>query len=48
MCAIRNIIKDNRVVFGGGAAEIACSLAISKEADKVSFHFSFIHSFSFL
>jgi len=36
MCAIRNMIKDNRVVYGGGAAEIACSLAISQEADKVS------------
>ena len=36
MCAVRNMIKDNRVVYGGGAAEIACSLAISQEADKVS------------
>jgi len=36
MCAIRNMVKDNRVVYGGGATEIACSLAISKEADRVS------------
>jgi len=36
MCAIRNMVRDNRVVYGGGATEIACSLAISKEADKVS------------
>lgn len=31
---MRNLIKDNRVVYGGGAAEISCSLAVSKEADK--------------
>ena len=35
LCVIRNLIKDNRIVYGGGAAEIACSLAVSKEADKV-------------
>ena len=27
MCVVRNLIKDNRIVFGGGSAEIACSLA---------------------
>ena len=26
-------MKDNRIVYGGGAAEVACSLAISKAAD---------------
>ncbi len=36
MCAVRNLIRDNRVVFGGGAAEVACSLAISKKAEKIS------------
>jgi T-complex protein 1 subunit epsilon len=35
MCVVRNLIKDNRVVYGGGAAEIACSLAVSKYADTV-------------
>lgn len=34
LCVVRNLIKDNRVVYGGGAAEISCSLAVSKEADK--------------
>ncbi|XP_059132413.1 T-complex protein 1 subunit epsilon [Peromyscus eremicus] len=34
LCVIRNLIRDNRVVYGGGAAEIACALAVSKEADK--------------
>ncbi|KAJ1447614.1 chaperonin Cpn60/TCP-1 family [Pelagophyceae sp. CCMP2097] len=33
MCVVRNLIKDNRIVYGGGAAEIACSLAISAAAD---------------
>lgn len=34
LCVVRNLIKDNRIVYGGGAAEISCSLAVSKEADK--------------
>jgi T-complex protein 1 subunit epsilon len=36
MCAVRNLIRDNRVVYGGGAAEISCSLAVSKVADEIS------------
>ena len=36
MCVVRNLIKDNRVVYGGGSAEIACSLAVSAFADTVS------------
>lgn len=36
ICAVRNLIRDNRVVYGGGAAEISCSLAVSKAADEVS------------
>ncbi|KAI9263708.1 T-complex protein 1 subunit epsilon [Sporodiniella umbellata] len=36
MCAVRNLVRDNRVVYGGGAAEISCSLAISKVADDIS------------
>ena len=36
LCAVRNLVRDNRVVYGGGAAEIACSLAVSKAADKIS------------
>ena len=34
LCVIRNLIRDNRVVYGGGAAEISCTLAVSQEADK--------------
>jgi T-complex protein 1 subunit epsilon len=36
MCVVRNLIKDNRVVYGGGSAEIACSLAVSRYADTVA------------
>eukprot|EP01120_Amphizonella_sp_Union-15-10_P001605 TRINITY_DN11761_c0_g1_i1.p1 TRINITY_DN11761_c0_g1~~TRINITY_DN11761_c0_g1_i1.p1 ORF type:complete len:535 (+),score=130.19 TRINITY_DN11761_c0_g1_i1:66-1670(+) len=36
LCVVRNLIKDNRIVYGGGATEIACSLAVSKAADKIS------------
>ena len=30
------MVRDNRVVYGGGAAEITCSLAVSKAADEIS------------
>ena len=36
LCAVRNLVRDSRVVYGGGAAEISCALAVSKEADKVN------------
>merc|ERR1712166_1143899 len=32
----RILVKDSRVVYGGGAAEIACGLAVQVEADKVA------------
>lgn len=35
LCAVRNLVRDNRIVYGGGAAEIACSIAVSKEADSI-------------
>lgn len=35
LCVVRNLVKDNRVVYGGGAAEIACSLAVEEAALKV-------------
>merc|ERR1712179_766806 len=34
LCVIRNLVRDNRVVYGGGASEIACALAITEQADK--------------
>jgi T-complex protein 1 subunit epsilon len=30
------LVRDNRIVYGGGAAEITCSLAVSKAAEKVN------------
>lgn len=34
LCVVRNLIRDNRVVYGGGAAEISASVAVATEADK--------------
>jgi len=34
ICVVRNLIRDNRIVYGGGSAEIACSLAVQKAADS--------------
>jgi T-complex protein 1 subunit epsilon len=36
LCVARTLIRDNRVVYGGGAAEMSCSLAIAAAADKIS------------
>merc|ERR1719265_1005527 len=35
MCCVRNLIRDSRVVPGGGASELAAALAVSKAADAV-------------
>ncbi|GMF73248.1 unnamed protein product [Aspergillus oryzae] len=35
LCVVRNLVRDNRVVYGGGAAEIACSIAVEDAAVKV-------------
>lgn len=36
LCVIRNLVRDQRIIYGGGAAELACSLAVSAAADKIS------------
>lgn len=36
MCVVRNLIKDKRIVYGGGSAEISCSVAVSRMADEIS------------
>eukprot|EP00958_Prasinococcus_capsulatus_P016401 scaffold1809_cov386-Prasinococcus_capsulatus_cf.AAC.30 len=36
LCVARNLIRNNRIVYGGGAAEISCALAVEAEADKVT------------
>lgn len=35
ICAVRNLVVDDRVVYGGGAADISCSLAVGKAADEI-------------
>merc|ERR1712203_1191025 len=35
LCVVRNLVRDNRVVYDGGASEISCALAVSKEADNI-------------
>lgn len=34
LCVVRNLVRDSRVVYGGGAAEVTMSIAVSDEADK--------------
>ncbi|KAF2223825.1 chaperonin Cpn60/TCP-1 family [Elsinoe ampelina] len=36
LCVVRNLVKDNRIVYGGGAAEVACSLAVEDAAVKTA------------
>lgn len=36
LCVVRNLVRNNKIVYGGGAAEVSCALAVSEEADKVS------------
>ncbi|KAF9018817.1 chaperonin Cpn60/TCP-1 family [Rhodocollybia butyracea] len=36
ICAVRNLVVDNRVVYGGGAADISCSIAVAKAADEIA------------
>jgi T-complex protein 1 subunit epsilon len=35
VCVVRNMIKNSNVVGGGGATELACSIAVQAEADKI-------------
>ena len=35
LCVARNLIRNNRIVYGGGSAEMACSLAVEEAAKQV-------------
>lgn len=35
ICVVRNMVRNNRVCGGGGATELACSIAVAAEADKI-------------
>ena len=37
LCVVRNMIRDPRIIYGGGAAEISCSLAVAAIADTVKY-----------
>lgn len=44
LCVVRNLVRDNRIVYGGGAVELACSLKVGERADKVMFtHIHLLH-----
>ncbi|TVU43638.1 hypothetical protein EJB05_10124 [Eragrostis curvula] len=34
LCVARNLIRNNSIVYGGGSAEIACSIAVETAADR--------------
>jgi len=36
ICVVRNLIRNDSIVYGGGSLEIACSLAVQAAADKIS------------
>ena len=35
MCVVRNLIVDNKVVYGGGSCEMSCSLKVQEYANEV-------------
>ena len=35
ICVVRNMIKNNHVVGGGGSTELCCAIEVAKEADKI-------------
>lgn len=35
LCVARNFIRDNSVVYGGGACDLSCSLAIQEKVDEI-------------
>lgn len=36
LCTVRNVIKDQKIVYGGGAAEISCALACAVKVYAIS------------
>ncbi|XP_017770477.1 PREDICTED: T-complex protein 1 subunit epsilon [Nicrophorus vespilloides] len=36
ICVVRSLVKEPRVVYGGGAAEISCSLHVAAQADQLA------------
>lgn len=36
LCTVRNVITNQKILYGGGAAEISCALACTDQANKIS------------
>jgi len=36
ICSVRNLVRNTKVVYGGGAAEISCALHVAKKADQIT------------
>ncbi|XP_053980591.1 T-complex protein 1 subunit epsilon [Hylaeus anthracinus] len=36
LCTVRNVFKCRKIVYGGGAAEISCSLACEEKCNRIS------------
>jgi len=36
ICVVRNLVRDSRIVYGGGAPEVACALAVADAADSTA------------
>ena len=34
LCVVRNMLKNNKIVYGGGATEVSCSLYVADKADN--------------
>lgn len=55
LCVARNLIRNNSIVYGGGAPEISCSIAVEAAADKYpgveqvyKYKYKYIYLISFL
>ena len=36
LCVVRNMLKNNKIVYGGGATEVACALYVADKADNTA------------
>lgn len=36
LCVVRNLVKDNKIIVGGGASELACAIHLRSKADEIS------------
>lgn len=35
LCVVRNLIKDNKIIVGGGASELSCAIHLRNKADEM-------------